>query len=53
MVISKGQGNFEALSESSAPVFFLLLAKCPIIARDIDADVGDMVLKGPQRAWAE
>jgi uncharacterized protein with ATP-grasp and redox domains len=46
LVISKGQGNFEALSETSAPVFFLLPAKCPIIARDIGANVGDMVLKG-------
>jgi uncharacterized protein with ATP-grasp and redox domains len=48
LVISKGQGNFEALSETSSPVFFLLLAKCPIIARDIGASVGDMVLKGPR-----
>ena len=47
MVISKGQGNFEALSETSAPVFFLLIAKCPIVARDIGVNVGDMVLKGP------
>lgn len=46
-VISKGQGNFEALSETSAPVFFLLLAKCPIVARDIGVNVGDMILKGP------
>jgi uncharacterized protein with ATP-grasp and redox domains len=47
MVISKGQGNFEALSETSAPVFFLLIAKCKIIARDIGVNVGDMILKAP------
>lgn len=47
LVISKGQGNFEALSETTAPVFFLLIAKCPIIARDIGVNVGDMILKGP------
>jgi uncharacterized protein with ATP-grasp and redox domains len=47
MVISKGQGNFEALSDVMAPVFFLLIAKCPIIARDIGVNVGDMILKGP------
>ena len=46
-VISKGQGNFEALSETPAPLFFLLMAKCPVIARDIGVNVGDMVLKGP------
>lgn len=47
MVISKGQGNFEALSETSAPVFFLLIAKCPVVARDIGVHVGDMILKAP------
>jgi damage-control phosphatase, subfamily I len=46
-VISKGQGNFEALSEEKVPLFFLLIAKCPIVARDIGVEVGDMVLKGP------
>jgi uncharacterized protein with ATP-grasp and redox domains len=44
MIISKGQGNFEALSDVNAPVFFLLIAKCPIIARDIGVSVGDMIL---------
>jgi hypothetical protein len=47
MIISKGQGNFEALSDTAAPVFFLLVVKCPILARDIGVNVGDMVLKGP------
>jgi len=28
MVISKGQGNFEALSKTKRPVFFLFMAKC-------------------------
>ena len=32
LVISKGQGNFEALSECGRPVFFLLKAKCAMIA---------------------
>ena len=44
MVISKGQGNFEGLSQTKRPVFFLLLAKCPVIARDIGCRVGDMIL---------
>ncbi len=45
MVISKGQGNYEALSDQKG-IFFLLLAKCPVIARDLGVEVGDIVLKG-------
>ena len=44
MIISKGQGNFEALSEGKRPVFFLFMAKCPIIAREAKCNVGDLVL---------
>ncbi len=46
LIISKGQGNFESLSEEKAPIFFLLKVKCPVIARDIECQVDDMVLKG-------
>jgi len=45
LVISKGQGNYETLSDSRAGVFFLLKVKCPVIARDIGAEVGSMVLR--------
>jgi len=45
MVISKGQGNFEALSGTERPVFFLFMAKCPVIARDIGCKIGDVILK--------
>ena len=44
MVISKGQGNFEALSGAKRPVFFLFMAKCPVIARDVGCRVGDVIL---------
>ena len=44
MVISKGQGNFEALSRTKRPVFFLFMAKCPVIAKDIGCKVGDVIL---------
>lgn len=44
IVISKGQGNFEGLSDSERTVFFLLIAKCPVIAADIGCRVGNMVL---------
>ncbi len=44
MVISKGQGNFEALSSTKRPVFFLFMAKCPVIAKDVGCKVGDVIL---------
>ena len=44
MVISKGQGNFEVLSEEKRPIFFLFMAKCPIVARDVGCNVGDIIL---------
>jgi uncharacterized protein with ATP-grasp and redox domains len=46
MVISKGQGNYEGLSEEQRSIFFLLKAKCPVIARDMGVREGDIVLKG-------
>ena len=45
IVISKGQGNFEALSDCSRPLFFLLKAKCPMIAEKLNVDLNDYVFK--------
>lgn len=45
MVISKGQGNYESLNDIDRDVFFLLMVKCPLVARAIGIDVGTMVLK--------
>ena len=51
LIISKGQGNFETLSEEAGPVYFLLTVKCPVVVAHInDASsprtvaMGDMVL---------
>lgn len=44
MVIAKGQGNFETLSDSPANVFFLFKAKCPVIADHVGLPVGTHVL---------
>ena len=44
MIISKGQGNFEALSQQKRPIFFLLKAKCHVVAKDIGCNVGDIIL---------
>ncbi|RCV64804.1 hypothetical protein C5S53_06905 [Methanophagales archaeon] len=46
-LISKGQGNYEGLSDENRPtIFFLLMAKCWVIANDIDVNEGDIILKG-------
>lgn len=44
LIISKGQGNYETLSEIEGAVFFLLKAKCPVIARDIGVEQGAHLL---------
>ncbi|MEZ4358021.1 MAG: ARMT1-like domain-containing protein [Eubacteriales bacterium] len=45
IVISKGQGNFEALSDYNRKVFFLLKAKCPKISSMLDVDLYEYVFK--------
>jgi len=49
LVIAKGQGNYEWLSETRANIFFLLMAKCPVVARDVGVEVGELVVKS---AWS-
>lgn len=45
LIISKGQGNFEALSEQKGNLFFLLKAKCPMIANKLNVELNDYVFK--------
>ncbi|MCK5919455.1 MAG: DUF89 family protein, partial [Methylococcales bacterium] len=45
LIIAKGQGNYESLSGHPAPVFFLLQAKCCVIARNLSVTEGDIILK--------
>ncbi|WP_111707843.1 damage-control phosphatase ARMT1 family protein [Lutibacter citreus] len=45
LVISKGQGNFEGLSDCNRQVFFLLKAKCPIISNHLEVAEGSIILK--------
>jgi uncharacterized protein with ATP-grasp and redox domains len=47
-IISKGQGNYEALSNERRPIFFLLKVKCHVLANDIGVDEGDVILKNSQ-----
>jgi uncharacterized protein with ATP-grasp and redox domains len=44
-IISKGQGNYEGLSEENRPIFFLLKAKCSVIAEHIGVKQGSIILK--------
>jgi len=44
-IISKGQGNFESLSDSKRPIFFLLKAKCPVIAKELNIKENEITLK--------
>ena len=45
IVISKGQGNLEALSEGTRSVFFLLKAKCPVIAKRLSVEINSYFFK--------
>ena len=45
LVIAKGQGNYETLSEVHKKIFFILKAKCPVIAKDLGCEVGEMILQ--------
>jgi len=50
VVIAKGQGNYESLSETDKHIWFLLKAKCPLIARNVRCRVGSLVLRRSESA---
>lgn len=43
LIIAKGQGNFESLSDESRDIFFLFRTKCPVISRHSGFSVGTYV----------
>ncbi len=45
LILAKGMGNYETLSEVKAPIYFLMQVKCPIIGEDVGAPVGRAVVK--------
>jgi hypothetical protein len=49
LIIAKGQGNYETLSEVDKNIFFVLKAKCPVIARDLGCEVGEMILRRSEK----
>ncbi|MBL1243621.1 MAG: DUF89 family protein [Sulfurimonas sp.] len=46
VVISKGMGNYECLSESKCEnIFFLLKVKCDVVANSLGKTIGDIICK--------
>ena len=45
VIISKGQGNYECLDERGENIYFVLTAKCPVVAEALGVEEGEAVLK--------
>jgi uncharacterized protein with ATP-grasp and redox domains len=46
LLIAKGQGNYETLSDTDREIFFLVKPKCNVLARHLECETGSIVLKG-------
>ncbi len=44
VVVAKGQGNFESLSDAPRPIFFIFKVKCPVVAAHTGTPVGSMII---------
>jgi uncharacterized protein with ATP-grasp and redox domains len=44
LIIAKGQGNYETLSDAPGDIYFLLKVKCPVIASHIGLGMGTQAL---------
>jgi uncharacterized protein with ATP-grasp and redox domains len=45
IVICKGQGNYETLNDCGREIYFLLKAKCPVLADLLNVSINDYVFK--------
>jgi len=45
LIIAKGQGNYETLSNVDKIIFFIFKAKCPVISRNIGCEIGSLIIK--------
>ena len=52
LIIAKGQGNYETLSDVDRNIYFLFTVKCPLVARRVGEPVGSLVVK-PGQAESE
>ncbi len=50
VVIAKGQANYECLSEENKNIYFLLMTKCEVIAKDIGVEEKKMICM-KNKAW--
>lgn len=50
VVIAKGQANYECLSEENKNIYFLLMTKCDVIAKDIGVEEKKMICM-KNEAW--
>lgn len=46
VIVAKGQGNYETLSDAPGNIYFLFQVKCPVIAHAAGAEIGNYMLKG-------
>lgn len=44
MIIAKGMGNYESLCNENKKIYFILKAKCAVVARDLKCNVNDNIL---------
>ncbi|MBN2270314.1 MAG: DUF89 family protein [Sedimentisphaerales bacterium] len=52
LIVAKGQGNYETLSDVDKKIFFILKVKCPVIARELGCEIGRMILQ-KSRAFSD
>lgn len=45
VVISKGQGNFETLNDSGREIYFMLMAKCEVVAEELGVPLKSLICK--------
>ncbi len=48
LIISKGQGNYESLSDTPKNIFFIFTVKCPVVASNTGHPEGSIVIIAPE-----
>jgi len=49
LIVSKGQGNFETMDGKEGDIFFLLMAKCECVAKELGVGLYDTILASSRR----
>lgn len=53
MIIAKGQGNYETLSDTPYEIYFLFKTKCPVVAAHVGLPLGTQVLLRSQPGFSK